>query len=460
MLDLQERKPLILKKLKKEWKKLEALSDFSSLPLYMTLNFSLPKINIKRLIGFCYEQEPLSYWADKEGKREFLGLGSLHQAGGKNDISGIENIVKENPDLYYLGGINFNPIETKAKEWGAFGEGLFILPLLSYQREEDNHFLKVNFPKSLLFNKQEQAATIFKIDQLLNFNHFSSLKDLDQESPTFNFNQLNTTLSPQKDDWIQTVQKCLSKLKTNKMQKVVLARKKIVKMEETINPFALFEMCQDESKAGNFTFFIRPNSKQAFLSFSPERLFKIEDKTILSDALAGTRPTDAHPEKDLLLEKELVDSKKDSFEHMVVCKTLLEKLRNLSEKVYMTKNMKVMKLRHVQHLHSEFEGELKENLKLEEIISELHPTPAVGGDPWPLAKNFIESNEPFERGLYSSPLGIISKNYTEFAVGIRSALVDNQNLHLFGGAGIVLGSIPEKEWDETQQKMKSFEHYL
>ena len=237
ILELLERKPLILKELKKEWKKLEALSDFSSLPLYMTLNFNLPTVDIKRLIGFCYEQEPLSYWADKQGKREFLGLGSLHQAGGKDHISGIENIVKENPDLYYVGGMNFDPIEAKAKEWGAFGEGLFILPLLSYQREGDNHFLKVNFPKSLLFNKQEQAATIFNIERSLNFNHFSSLKDFDQESPSFNFNQLKTTLSPQKDDWGQTVQKCLNKLKANKMQKVVLARKKIVKMEKLILDF-------------------------------------------------------------------------------------------------------------------------------------------------------------------------------------------------------------------------------
>ena len=190
------------------------------------------------------------------------------------------------------------------------------------------------------------------------------------------------------------------------------------------------------------------------------RLFLLEKGKIFVDALAGTRPTDPDPAKDLDYERELLNSKKDAYEHMIVCKMILEKLNEFSKNVYMTKNMEIMKLSHVQHLQSEFEGELEKNFHLKKILNELHPPPAVGGSPSHKAKSFIASHEPFERGLYASPIGVISKTYTEFAVGIRSALIDHKQLHLFGGAGIVLGSSPEKEWDETQSKMKSFEHYL
>ncbi|MEE2744412.1 MAG: isochorismate synthase [Bdellovibrionota bacterium] len=459
MIELLERKPLILEGLKKEWERLEKSSSFSSLSHYLTLSFEISKIDIKGLIGHCHKQTPLSYWADRSGEKAFLGIGALHQTEGEH-ISGIENIVNENPDLYYVGGMNFDRFKSEAKEWNCFRKGQFILPLLSYQKNEDRYFLKVNFPKSLLYNKSEQASYSFKVEEALSFSHYSTIEDPEMDIPPTFLNPVKTILSPKKEDWAQMVQKCLGELKSQKMQKVVLARKKIYNMADPINPSVLFDTCQEEDRVGNFTFLIRPHSHQAFLSFSPERLFRIKKNTILVDALAGTRPSHHRPEKDLLLEQDLLNSKKDSFEHMVVCKIVLDKLHKISKKVYMTKNMKVMKLSHVQHLHSEFEGELEEKTRLTDIISELHPTPAVGGDPWTEAKSFINSHESFERGLYASPVGFISKNYTEFAVGIRSALIDDKNLHVFGGAGIVLGSTPEKEWEETLSKMKSFEHYL
>ncbi|MDC0253499.1 isochorismate synthase [Bacteriovoracales bacterium] len=460
MIELLERKPRILEGLKREWERLEKSPSFSTLPHYLTLSFEISKIDIKGLVGHLHNHAPLSYWADRSGEKVCLGVGALHQTEGIEHLAGIENIVNENPDLYYVGGINFDNLKNESKEWSSFRKGQFILPLLSYQQDEDRYFLKVNFPKSLIYNKNEQASYSFKVEKALSFSHYSTIQDPEMDPPPPSLTPVNTILSPQKDNWNQMVQKCLAELKSQKMQKVVLARKKIYKMADTINPSLLFDTCQEENRVGNFTFLIRPHSNQAFLSFSPERLFRVKNNTILVDALAGTRPSDHHPEKDLLLEQELLNSKKDSFEHMVVCKIVLDKLNKISKKVYMTKNMKVMKLSHVQHLHSEFEAELEKDTRLTDIISELHPTPAVGGEPWTEAKSFINSHESFERGLYASPVGFISKNYTEFAVGIRSALIDDKNLHVFGGAGIVLGSNPEKEWDETLSKMKSFEHYL
>jgi len=473
MIELIEIKEKVLRGLIKEWEKLEKAPSFTSLPHYNTLKFEIPDLDLRSLLTFCDQTTPLFYWADRSHEKEYLGIDSIHQVGDNEFLSVIEDIVRENPDLYYIGGLHFNETPKETNEWKSFKEFKFSLPLASYERKKQSYFLKINFPKSILFNKKEQANFSFQVEKALSFGvhnittssvqsielddqeEANTLEDLPDQIKT-----LNSSLYPQKKEWTEMVQKSIKELKKDQLTKVVLARKKIFKSLTPINPTDFFELCKKESHGKNFTFFIRPKEFQSFLSFSPERLFLLENDKIFVDALAGTRPTDPDPIKDLEFEKELLDSKKDAFEHMVVCKMIHEKLTEFSKKVYMTKNMGIMKLSHVQHLQSEFEAELKPGFKLKNIIKELHPTPAVGGSPSNKAKNFIADNEPFERGLYASPIGIISKDYTEFAVGIRSALIEQNKIHLFGGAGIVLGSTPEKEWEETQSKMKSFEHYL
>jgi len=89
------------------------------------------------------------------------------------------------------------------------------------------------------------------------------------------------------------------------------------------------------------------------------------------------------------------------------------------------------------------------------IVQALHPTPAVGGVPGAAALKFIRAAEGFERGWYAAPLGWVNAaGDGDFAVAIRSGLFDENGATLFGGAGIVADSEPQKEWDETGLKMR------
>ena len=74
----------------------------------------------------------------------------------------------------------------------------------------------------------------------------------------------------------------------------------------------------------------------------------------------------------------------------------------------------------------------------------------------PSALSAIAHHEPFDRGLYAGPIGWIGRDDAEFAVGIRSGLVEGDHLHLYSGAGIVEGSDPEAEWDEIEHKLDGF----
>ena len=95
-----------------------------------------------------------------------------------------------------------------------------------------------------------------------------------------------------------------------------------------------------------------------------------------------------------------------------------------------------------------------------DIVSTLHPTPAVGGSPTREAVAWIRANEPFARGWYAGPIGWVGYDSSEFAVAIRSALIDGTSLSVYTGAGIVPGSDPAREWQEIEDKMGTFLHVL
>ncbi|MCK5033282.1 MAG: chorismate-binding protein, partial [Calditrichia bacterium] len=121
-----------------------------------------------------------------------------------------------------------------------------------------------------------------------------------------------------------------------------------------------------------------------------------------------------------------------------------------------SKEISVIKLRRLQHLYSKFHGKLKDETSDIEILSALHPTPAVGGVPGKEALEHIQSMEPFHRGWYAAPVGWIGYNSAEFAVAIRSGLVNGKNLALYSGGGIVDGSDVNSEWQEIENKIGNF----
>src|SRR5690606_30300440 len=97
--------------------------------------------------------------------------------------------------------------------------------------------------------------------------------------------------------------------------------------------------------------------------------------------------------------------------------------------------------------------ELKDGVDDRMLLNALHPTPALGGWPKEKASAWQRENEPFVRGLYGAPIGVLSEERAEFAVAIRSALVIDSLARLYACTGIVAGSDPALEWDESEQKL-------
>ena len=90
------------------------------------------------------------------------------------------------------------------------------------------------------------------------------------------------------------------------------------------------------------------------------------------------------------------------------------------------------------------------------LLSALHPTPAAGGFPKADAVRRIAGLEPFDRGWYAGPIGWVGYDATEFALAIRSGLLADRELSVYGGAGVVVGSTAESEWLEIEHKTAPF----
>jgi menaquinone-specific isochorismate synthase len=263
---------------------------------------------------------------------------------------------------------------------------------------------------------------------------------------------------PTREEWIQNVEKALEKIERKELQKVVLARSCTLELAATPDPFALTAALQRKAE-GAFVFCLQ-SENEAFFGATPELLFSRKGQDITSEAVAGTRPRGRNVEEEAHLQKELLASAKDLREFSPIPLYLQTTLSPLCLSPLVFSPLSIHTTQNVQHLYSKCSGKLKANVTDDEIIQQLHPTPALCGSPKEKAASLIAELEPFSRGLYGGILGWSTPNASEWIVGIRSCLLQGNKAILYSGTGIVEGSDPEKEWDELNQKLNLYDGIL
>jgi len=252
--------------------------------------------------------------------------------------------------------------------------------------------------------------------------------------------------------WAIAVHAIRAAIRGGAVDKVVLARDSIREMSSPIHAGVVLD--QLAQAAADCYLFAYGIGGAAFLSATPERLFRLEGNRIETESLAGTRPRGAGAEEDERLARELLDSDKDKAEQKIVTRFIVEKLTSLCTSLKEDSEPRVRRLAHVQHLCTRVEGRLKADTSLDDVVDALHPTPAVCGMPREAARKMIAELEPMSRGLYAGAVGWLEAERAEFAVAIRSALIRERFIHIFAGAGIMQQSDPRAEWMETALKMK------
>ncbi len=262
---------------------------------------------------------------------------------------------------------------------------------------------------------------------------------------------LHRQFLPDRKHWTQMIEAALSK----KIEKIVLARSQILKLATKPDPFALTAALKKRAQ-GAYVFCFSEGDT-AFLGASPERLFSRNSNQLLSEAIAGTRKRGQTTEEDERLGKELLESVKDLSEFDPVVKFLKNSLLPLCNGPLFFSPISLHKTHNVQHLYSQCKGTLRENAFDREILSQIHPTPALSGTPPLKALDLIRELEPFDRGLYGGVVGWSAPEASDWVVGIRSCFIRGHFAYLYAGTGIVEGSKAEEEWEELDQKTKLYD---
>jgi anthranilate synthase/aminodeoxychorismate synthase-like glutamine amidotransferase len=199
----------------------------------------------------------------------------------------------------------------------------------------------------------------------------------------------------------------------------------------------------------------------ALVSGSPERLFQYSDGHLRARPIAGTRKRGATEELDTIQRQLLLSDPKELAEHSM----LVDLLRNDVAAVckpgstHVSEAFSIERYSHVMHLVSEIQG--KSSLKLLDVFRSLFPGGSITGAPKIAAMQTIADFESSMRGPYTGSLGYVSSGYgTDFNILIRSLHMNANQGVLSAGAGVVIDSDANREYDEIERKAEGLKHVL
>lgn len=258
-------------------------------------------------------------------------------------------------------------------------------------------------------------------------------------------------------NFTSAVVEALKSIDSKEFSKIVLATAKDV---ISPRPYSIVESLNNlrQLHPDCYIFSISNGKGFNFMGASPERLIKIQNQQLVTDALAGSAPRGKTPTEDNKFAQELLNSEKERREHQAVSEFITQRLNQLgiTPQGISSHNLKLLKLSNIQHLWTPIYAQIPANVHPLDLVAQLHPTPAVAGVPTEIACQQIRRYENFDRSLYAAPLGWLDhQGNGEFIVGIRSALIKDNHARLYAGAGIVAGSDPNKELAEIQLKLQA-----
>lgn len=251
-----------------------------------------------------------------------------------------------------------------------------------------------------------------------------------------------------KEEYIQTVEETVTAILEGDLSKVIISRKIPVKRPSDSLGNIFFQLHDQTPNA--FTYLVNLPVAGIWMGATPEVLIKSDGKKFETVSLAGTQVRKQVAE-------EYYWSTKDIEEQAFVSRYMLDVFFNFDIHQYKTTGPETLESGKVAHLKTSFffPSEKIENC-LGNFVAKLHPTPAVCGLPKNLADDFIREKEKHERKYYTGYLGSWKLNQkVNLFVNLRCMEITDDEFILYAGGGITSKSVPENEWEETNQKAKT-----
>jgi len=253
------------------------------------------------------------------------------------------------------------------------------------------------------------------------------------------------------DAWKERVSQAIARIEKNGVDKVVLARDIIATASTDIDPRPILTKLAAEYPS-TWTFAV-----DGLVGATPELLLRLSKGMVTSRVLAGTIPKTGDDAKDLALAASLARSSKDLEEHEYAVRSVAEALEPFCSSTNVPESPFVLHLANVMHLATDVTGALiksKQRVDAFSLLKSLHPSAAVCGTPRNIAFDIIDEIEGMNRGRYAGPVGWIDASGDgELGIALRTGQISGREIRIYAGCGIVAGSNPEKELEESAAKM-------
>ncbi len=264
----------------------------------------------------------------------------------------------------------------------------------------------------------------------------------------------NTSIAPNEGDGashVQLVEKGIQEIQKGNLKKVVLSRK--IEVQIAKDPTTIFKSLLGKYPNAFCYLFYHPKVG-TWCGATPETLVKLKENQLFTVSLAATLPYKVNVEPEW--------GRKEVEEQQMVSDYIKGQLSPFMDHLDISK-AKSVRAGNLWHLQSEVKGTFYANINLKEVISALHPTPAVCGIPTKEAQKFILKNENYQRSYYTGFLGEINLNKPQevsLYVNLRCMQLTASTASIFVGGGITGASNPKLEWEETQNKSKTMLNIL
>ena len=347
--------------------------------------------------------------------------------------------------LIATGGFSFAPDGGANPHWSGFAPASLHVPEVSLARSGDEVALTV----AALASADDTADDLLaRIEQRLAELRSAPLALLDPD-PVGRYQVAGSTPP---EHYEAAVARAVERIRAGDLEKIVLAREVQVHAPGAHDVAAIYGVLRDGFPSC-FCFCVG-RGDAAFLAASPELLIRREGMRASTLALAGSTRRSADPSVDEHLGEQLLRSDKDRAEQAIVARRIARALRPHSVWVAAAEEPVIVKMANIQHLATPIRAQLARPVGAIRLAGLLHPTPAVGGEPFAVAEPLIPALEGLDRGWYAGPVGWTDTNEDgEFCVALRCALLRGPLARCYAGVGVVRDSVPAAELAETDIKL-------
>jgi isochorismate synthase len=377
---------------------------------------------------------------------ELLGLGATERVAptGEGRFAEVQRAIRHwmstlsvtaHPDAPRLPircftGFAFAPGAARGEPWEPFGDALAVLPRWTIVQPTGER-------GALLLTLGPGGATELVLAELQEI--LASPRPLPSEQVP----SLDVVHEP-RERYEARVEAALGDITRGDLAKVVVSRRSVITSEADLDPIRALEGL-DASGAASTVYLVR-RAGSVLLGVTPERLLSIRGAALETEALAGTAREAGT----------LSRSEKDRAEHQFVIDSIRSALGPLASEISVAESPEISLAGAMHHLRTRITATLASGTHPLEVAAALHPTSAVAGTPKREATEWIARAEP-GRGWYTGLVGWVDQHDgAELAVALRGGVIRGARAWAFSGGGIVRGSVPAAEHDETTLKMSGF----